>query len=43
MNINLKDQNLYLRLVEPIAYIYNKKELNPELRYFAQETLVVMN
>lgn len=40
--VNIEDDNLYLRMVEPIVYVYNRKEQKPELRYYAQETLVVM-
>ena len=37
------EQNLYLRLVEPVSYLFQSKEQKPIVRYFAQECLAVMS
>ena len=35
-------QHLYLRMVEPIFFIFSSKEWKPVMRYFAQECLAIM-
>ena len=35
--------NLYLKMIEPISFIYQSKDQHPATRYLAQECLAVMS
>lgn len=39
---SFKEDNLYIQLVEPLAYLYTNREEPLKIRYLAQETLAVL-